>query len=227
MYNNTMIKIQNDTVLISYMHEGNGRSANEPQVPSTVVITLRDFIETIKSSDLKLETPLFSVGTFKYMLEGDIETVYLFSPEQRCTLRYRHDGGVKEYPNALFPSFYITASFNKSNGHFMNGTVRMLKEKYSVLEIDKKITSYRMVFPNVYDGSDRICWGRSLDDVEITIRNCGSLVDIFRTSVFNNDLFHSNLIFLKSVFPTVNGGDDYFTLLTTLDKFPDSYYVER
>lgn len=218
LYNNTIIEIKNDNVLVSY------QDTQDRSVIKTIPLTLHDFIETVKSSSVKIDTPIFSTSTFKYSLEGDYETISLFSPPSRVNLKLRSGGIIYEYENACFPSFGMDITFNKGRDSMSDSTIYMLKDKYSPLELEKNFTKYPMLFPNVYDGTGRICWNSVLNNIVIKKSNAGILLDIFKTSMFNHDLFSVSLNKISSVIPQITTIQDYFQYLTTVDTYPDCLY---
>jgi hypothetical protein len=217
VFNNAIIQIKNDSVLVTYI------DPNNDSKPASMLITLHDFIETVKAADTKIETPFFSTNVFKYKLDGSYETLSVFSPPTRCTLKYDGYNGIEVFENAFMPSFYMDIVFTTS-GRYSGSSIRMLKDKHSVLEMNRSFDSHPMIFPNVYDGSNKICWGRTLDDVNITRETAGNLADIFKSSIFNNDLFSHNLSRISAVVPSIVETRDFFQWLTTVDELPDALY---
>jgi hypothetical protein len=218
MYNNAIIEIQNDTVLVTYMADG--------AAVNSTVLTLHDFVEIVKAADTKIETPMFSTNTFKYKLDGSYESLFVFSPPSRVDLKFGYGDSIEVFKNAYFPSFYMEVMFTTS-GRYNGSSVRMLKDVHSITEMvstGKNIKDYRMIFPNVYEGSNKICWGSTLYNITITRETAGNLLDIFKTSHFNNDLFGTTLSMISSRVPGIVSVQDYFRWLTTIDSLPDELY---
>lgn len=219
MFNDCIIKIVKDNVLISYVDDVSDHKIN------TLTLTLQDFVSSIKSSDLTFSTPILPANTFKYSINGDREIYSMYFPESKTDLKFHTNSNqVDTFENAYFPAFTLECSFNKS-GYFNGAKIFMLKDVHCITDLSTHNKKYKMLMPNVYDGGN-VCWGRTLDNINITRLNCSLLGNIFKQSIFNYDLFSGNQELIKDAIG-VNGIKSWFEYLQKVECLPDNLYIEE
>jgi hypothetical protein len=211
-----IIEIEDDKVLVASTRMNNAGFVETDKV----ILSLEEFIHTIKSTDQSLHTGIFCTNTIKYEYTSNNVILWLFSPQCKVNLKTRtNTSEVKIFDNVLFPSFILKAKFDKSN-RFITSIIRMTPNKYSVSDFNGEINDFFMPFPNVYSDS-KVCWGKTLENINITPSNANLLLDIFKNSVFNHDLFNDVLIKIKNNISEVTGYESYFNYLSTLEDIPN------
>ena len=212
------IVIDIDKVYVTYNSVAPG---TDEVIKKTKFMSLDNLVSSIKSMDTSMATPILPNYCFSYSKSGNTHKYLLFSPACKTEISYRVSSGsdgVARYKNAFFPSFIITTTFNGGMGYC---NVYMVDSNItSVCDLRNNTVLYKMPFPNVYN-DNRICWGYNFgSDNAMNNRNCGLLVDIFKASTFNFDLFDDT--FGKICRATGKSTmEEYFTLLTTLEEWPE------
>lgn len=223
LFQKSVIYINGDNVLITSIEEGTN---NETIKFVKKSLALRDFISAIKASDQSITTKYFCQSAIKYEQTSNRILLHMFSPPKKVTLRARTNDGVKEYENASIPGYIMTGEFS-TNGDFYGSKVRAVKNCYSALDIHSNTETYIMPFPNVYSGSDNVCWSSTLRDLSINLKNADLILNVFNTSVFNYDLFGPVLDKIVSTGVGPNTLDNYFEYLTKVDEFPEEFYFKE
>lgn len=218
-----VIYINGEDVLINALEE------NSSQVASIKfkrkALSLRDFISTIKSSDQSITTKYFCENCVKYEQTSNRIFLYLLSKPCKVNLKARLSDGVTEFNNAAFPGYIMKCEFDL-HGRFYGSSLRATKNCYSAIDITDNMQTYIMPFPNVYSGSDNICWSNTLSGINVNLKNANLLLNIFNTSVFNHDLFSPALNKITGAVPGVSSLGSYFQHLTTVDEYPEELYFE-
>lgn len=217
----SVIYINGNDVLISSIEENSNLDLKYKKRS----MSLQEFISTIKSSDQTISTKMFSQKTIKYEQTSNRIIIHMFSEPCKVNLKTRENSEIVEYNNAAFPGFIMKAEFDK-NENFYQSDIIAVKNCYSAFDITQNTKQYIMPFPNVYSRSNKVCWNRTLDGITLNLRNANLLMDVFKTSVFNYDLFDVALNKIKAVKPEIKSLSEYFKYLTTVEEFPEEFYFE-
>lgn len=227
---NTIIYIDNNNVSVSTLVNAKSSYDGDVEVKFKQM-SLQAFINAVKSIEMNMATPIFSSSTIRYKEYCNKVHLLLFSPPCHVDVRasvYDEDWNeneIKTFEKVPFPAFIMSAIFLE-NGSYSSSTVRALKNTYTTVDIHEDMPSYFMPFPNVF-GESRVCWGDTMRNVNINLNNADLLLNLFKGSVFNDDLFDLSNSKIREINPSLRDLYSYLSYLSGMDEFPENFLLKE